>query len=263
MRPTPPPAALATPSGAALDTGRLLRRTALLRFVHGYIPRCRSRASHPVALRRICQQLGVRGIRREKLKDAKSLLVNAPADPIIILNSDQDLREKPFTNWERFLIAHEVGHLILHQRGAKPPSGRSEYWKLENLCDSFACQLLIPDEILDEIANSFRCQAVDRLKATLFIAAKCHVPWSAAALRMSDSYPDGAFFRLTEMPNDGFKVVVSTCPNRQGIGQRIKPGSLLCHALEGAIKSSGESQEIEADKLCGIAGIKKIRSGAG
>jgi hypothetical protein len=84
-----------------------------------------------------------------------------------------------------------------------------------------------------------------------------------ADCNMSDSYHDAAFFRLTEMPNDGFKVVASTFPNRQGIGQRIKPGTLLCRALEGAGKSVGESQEIEAEKLRGIAGIEKVRSGAG
>lgn len=109
--------------------------------------RLRGDSCCPVALRPICRQLGVQGIRRDKLQDAKSVLVNATTSPTIILNCSEGQPGEPSTNWERFLIAHEIGHLVLHQLGAKPPSGRSEYWKLEKLCDAFARQLLIPDSV--------------------------------------------------------------------------------------------------------------------
>jgi len=204
----------------------------------------------------------VQGIRRNKLQDARSVLINATTNPVIILNSREGQPEERFTNWERFLIAHEIGHLVLHQHGAKPPSGSSEYWKLEKLCDAFARQLLIPESVVAETANNSRCEAIDQLRATLFIVGRCYVPWSAAALRMSDTCGDAAFFRLTEVANGGFKVVVSTCPNHQGIGQLIRAGSRLCQTLEDFIKTSGTSQEIEAQKLSGIAGIENVRSGA-
>src|SRR6516162_743072 len=44
-RPTPPPAIRAVPADAALDTARLLRHAAPLRFSRGCTLRCRSRAS--------------------------------------------------------------------------------------------------------------------------------------------------------------------------------------------------------------------------
>jgi hypothetical protein len=75
---------------------------------------------------------------------------------------------------------------------------------------------------------------------------------------MSDSYPDGAFFRLTEMPNDGFKVVVSTCPNRQGIGQRIKPGSLLCYALEVLSNPAANPRRSRLTSFAELAELRKL-----
>ncbi len=230
--------------------------------LHEAASRLRGDSRCPLVLRPICRQLGVRGIRRSRLQDARSVLINASTSPVIILNSRDGRPGDPFTSWERFLIAHEIGHLVLHQLGAKPPSGSSEYWKLETLCDAFARQLLIPDSVVAETANNSRGEAIDQLRATLFIVGRCYVPWSAAALRMSDTYGDAAFFRLTEVANDGFKVVVSTCPNHQGIGQLIRAGSRLCQTLEGSIKTSGTSQEIEAERLSGIGGITNIRSGA-
>jgi len=227
------------------------------------VSRLRGNSLCPVTLRPICRHLGIHGIRRDKLQSARSVLIDATTKPVIILNSTASRPQEPFTNWERFLIAHEIGHLVLHQLGAKPPSGRKEYWKLEKLCDMFALQLLIPERIVTEAADQWGCRAVDRLRATLSVVKKCSVPWSAAARRMTEAKHDAAFFRLMEVPGGGLKVVVSTFRNHQGIGQRIKPESQLYQALQDSIRSSGTSHEIEAQRLSGIGGITNIRSVAG
>src|SRR5580693_1601948 len=105
----------------------------------------------PIALRPICRDMGVHSIRRDKLSEAKSILVDASVKPVIILSTPSDaptIGTAPFTPLERFLIAHELGHLVLRQFGAKNPAGRSEYWKAEKVCDTFARRLLIPDHAI-------------------------------------------------------------------------------------------------------------------
>jgi hypothetical protein len=226
--------------------------------------RLRESSPCPVALRPICRQLGVRGIRRHKLEGARSLLVDASSGPVIILNTSLAgvgrQREK-FTKWERFLIAHELGHLVLHQCGVKNPSGRSEYWKLEQLCDAFARRLLIPDHVVTEASDCESPRAIDRLKATLRLVERCSVPWSVTAQRLSDIDDGAVFFRLALMDGGEFKVVVSTRPSHLGIGQRIKPGTHLHQTLSGLFRPT-RPHEMETKRLVGIGGIKEIQSGA-
>src|SRR5262245_51088561 len=65
--------------------------------------------------------------------------------------SEIRLAERAGTDaWQRFLIAHELGHIILERECAPPPMGQGEYWRHEELCDSFAALLLVPDALLQE-----------------------------------------------------------------------------------------------------------------
>jgi hypothetical protein len=221
----------------------------------------------PIPLRPICRQLGVCGIRRDKLDGAKSLLVDASVKPVIILNESLMVKrthQQKFTKLERFLIAHELGHLVLHQLGAKNPSGQSEYWKLEKLCDAFARRLLIPDDAVEVAAGDCAgLTAIERLKFTLQLIKSCRVPWSVGAHRLADVNSAVIFLRVDPLIEDsGFKIVVSTGHNHQGIGQKIRPGAPLYTTLCQLSQLSDEPREIKAENLSGIAGIKTIRSGA-
>ena len=218
----------------------------------------------PIPLRPICHQLGVRGIRRDKLDGPKSLLVDASRKPVIILNESLTvtghLRQR-FTKLERFLIAHELGHLVLHQLGARNPSGPSEYWKVEKLCDEFARRLLIPDQAVDSVADCARSTAIDWLKATLQLSKRCSVPWSVGARRLTDLNNRVIFLRVDPVVEDnGFKIVVSTGHNHQGVGQRIKPGTPLHGRFTGLRDFADGPREIGADDFSGIAGIGAIGS---
>jgi IrrE N-terminal-like domain len=218
----------------------------------------------PIRLRRICRELGVHGIRRDRLEGAKSLLVDAKAKPVIILNTSvggTGTQEERFTRLERFLIAHELGHLVLHQRGMKNPSGPSEYWKVEKLCDAFARRLLVPEGLVANLIDQTKPTALGRLTTTLKVARQCSVHWSAAAQRITELMNDTVFFRLARIPPRGFKIIVSTHPGNQGIGQLIKPGSSLCETLGKNCKMHGP-HEIAADKLEGIGGVTGVRSAA-
>src|SRR5260370_36752973 len=91
----------------------------------------------------------VHGIRREKLEEAKSVLIDARVRPVIILNtslSSTTALKAPFNKLERLVIAHELGHLVLHQRGGRNTSGTHEYWKGERLFAEFARRFFVPRE---------------------------------------------------------------------------------------------------------------------
>jgi hypothetical protein len=170
--------------------------------------------------------------------------------------------EDRFTRLERFLIAHELAHLVLHQRGVTSPSGVSEYWKVEKLCDAFARRLLIPEGPMSRLLNITSPTALERLRATLKVATDFSVHWSVAAHRVAELRNDTTFFRLADVPAGGFKIVVSTHPKKQGIGQLIKPGTSLYETLHERSRELGRPHEITADGLGGIGGIKGVRSGA-
>jgi hypothetical protein len=203
-------------------------------------------------------------VRRERLDVAKSVLVDARVKPVIILNASlvgTGVQNEPFTRSERFLIAHELGHLLLLQSGAGNPSGRAEYWKVERLCDAFARRLLVPERAATQIVEGAKPTPTDRLRATLAMVESCRVPWSVAALRVADVNEDTVFFRLVQESAGGFKIVVSTFPNQQGIGQRIKPGTFL-HETVRQRWGIRKLHEIDGQRLAGIAGIETVRSGA-
>jgi hypothetical protein len=223
------------------------------------------RSHCPIALRPICRQLGVRGIRRDRLVGARSLLVDALARPLIILNgsaASPGSSQNKFTDWERFLIAHELGHLVLHQGGAKNPSGPSEYWKVEKLCDEFARRLLIPDDVVAEHSTHWGAKAVTRLEVTLELIKRCAVPWSVVAQKLGDLANDTVFFRVVRTTDDIFKIVVSTLPNRKGIGQFIKSETPLHQTLSEPIQVAAKPREIDAGRIEGLAGLKAIKSSA-
>jgi hypothetical protein len=104
--------------------------------------------------------------------------------------------------------------------------------------------------------------ALDQLKASVLLSKRCAVPWSAAARRLTETQKKVVFFRLERMLVGGFKVVVSTQSDHQGVGQHIRPGTVLCETLSGALLGGPGPHEVESRKLSGIAGVADIRSSA-
>jgi hypothetical protein len=69
--------------------------------------------------------------------------------------------------------------------------------------------------------------------------------------------------RVVPIPAVGFKVVVSTRRNHEGVGQLIKPGIPLYDTFRQLYeRPPRDFREINALELSGIAGIENVVSGA-
>jgi len=229
-------------------------------LLHAAAASLSSKKQLPVRLRPLCRELGVAGIKRSNLDTASALLVDASSKPKILINSAKvgtGRGADSFTPWERFLIAHELGHLILHRNKVPSPSGVSEYWKMEVLCDEFAQRLLIPELVANEEVSRNREDARKCLTFVLDIAKLARVPWFIAASRLADWDDNVAFFRLIQHEEGGYKVVLSTLKRKQGIGQRIRQGTRLWEELS-KINLSQQITVIDGSRLSGLAALENI-----
>lgn len=218
----------------------------------------------PIRLRPLCRDLGIAGIKRFKIDAASALLVDASSKPKILINSSgvgTGRGVDSFTPWERFLIAHELGHLVLHRNKVPSPNGTSEYWQMEVLCDDFAQRLLIPEPVVNEEVSGNQKDAIKCLTLALDIARLARVPWFIAASRLADWESDVAYFRLIQHEEGGYKVVLSTLKRKQGIGQRIKPGSRLWEELS-KINPTKTITVIDGARLSGFAALENISKSA-
>jgi hypothetical protein len=218
----------------------------------------------PIAVGSICKRLGVSSVRREAIADGRSLLVDATKAPKILLRDSPHLGEdkKPFSCWERFVIAHELAHLLLHKANAKAPAGEEEYWRVESICDEFARRLLVPDRLLLEFVPASNWTAIELLRTTFKIADRAKVPWSAAAQRVTELVTQSGFFRLQPMEEGGYKVTISTLPNKYGIGQIFRTGTKTCETLDDARKKGRYLRAIDGQNLIGLGRLSDITTGA-
>lgn len=119
---------------------------------------------------------------------------------------------------ERYWIAHEIGHFILTYLCTATPLGRSEYWQFEDLCNSFARQLLIPENILNNFPK-YIDSPKDALELSSSLASDAVVPWPTAAWRVAERYSEFALLNLTIRRNQfgqmSMKVTASTLPRKQ------------------------------------------------
>src|SRR3989344_9597801 len=105
----------------------------------------------PVNLNEVCIQLNVKII-RHNLPENRAFLVLTKNGVEIRLSNQGTQGE--YTPFERFLIGHELGHFVLDKKCAASPISNSEYRQHEDLCNSFAGMLLLPDDILrSKLAN--------------------------------------------------------------------------------------------------------------
>jgi len=219
----------------------------------------------PLRLRPICFELGVASVKRSDLDGAASILVDASSRPTILINTaiaGTGRERDPFTPWERFLVAHELGHLLLHRSKFPNPNGKSEYWQTEAICDDFARRLLIPDAVMIETISGDPGRASNRLILASEIARLARVPWSTSASRLAGWEKSRiAFFRVVQHERGGYKVVSSTLKHKRGIGQLIKPGTLLWEELS-KIDVSKTAVVVEGIRLSGLATLDTIVEGA-
>jgi len=170
--------------------------------------------SLPVNVERVCAKLQIEHGR--KIHSNKTALLAGKSRvylPLALLPPSSHYSAK-----ERYVIAHEIGHLILTSLCSATPLGSSEYWQFENLCDSFARQLLIPEHILNKFPDSIDSPR-EALEISLGLASDALVTWPTAAWRVAERYPEFAFLHVTIRRNQfgqlTMKVSASTLPRKQ------------------------------------------------
>ncbi len=172
-----------------------------------------------------------------------------------------------FSPTERFVIAHELGHLILLRNSGGRPADKSEYWQLEQVCNDFARRLLISDDVVLERILDRKGSAESYLSMCAELSSDARAPWAAAAHRISDIKAEVGFFRF-DPEECGFKIGVTTVPNSDqtgwlGIRQRIKLGDPLHAFLLEIQRRGGKMVKIPTHHLQGIARLSEVTDCAG
>lgn len=210
----------------------------------------------PVSVRLICNCLNVRIRRRTELKAA--VLVNANDGPEVHLPRPQrntsrvifsrtsgtkgSFGGKPngSESWERYVVAHELGHYVLHRARHGKPLGKSEYWIHEELCDSFARWLLLPQKALEKWFSR-RLESLPHISPEVWarsslamskeLQGAARVPWSIAATRISEYSERIAFLGIRNHDTTRLRVNCSTLHSRKEIGRLILKSSELGQIL--------------------------------
>ena len=134
----------------------------------------------PVDISAVLEYLGIRleltcG---SDLKAAAHLVINDR--PSIVIRSKGT--EHPLMNgFNRFSIAHEIGHWIIWRRFGLLPQDKSEYWAHERLCNEFAAKLLLPTEALSSFLETLVERGVHPLHFPRNVASAGQVSWHVAA----------------------------------------------------------------------------------
>jgi IrrE N-terminal-like domain len=210
----------------------------------------------PVSVRFICDCLNVRIRRCPELKSP--VLVNANNAPEVHLppsprsTSSASMKSKshaenpaaPRQNrsepWERYVVAHELGHYVLHRARQGKPLGKSEYWIHEELCDCFARWLLLPQKAIDKsfarklaVLPHLSPEASARclLAISKELQAAARVPWSIAAMRLTEYSEHFAFLSVRDHDKMRLRVDSSTLDRRKEIGRLIQKSSELGQML--------------------------------
>ena len=227
----------------------------------------------PVDVERVCAKLQVEHGR--KIHNYKTARLAGKSR--VYLPSSLLPQSGYYSATERYLIAHEIGHLILTSLCFATPLGRSEYWQFEDLCNSFARQLLIPENILNNLTNS-----IDSPKEAVTIssdlASDALVPWPTAAWRIAERYPGFALLYVTIRRNQfsqlTMKVSASTLPRKQiqkkiltaqaGLGLMLTP---LTQGKEAFSFCENEAERVEImtelPSLGEVDGAYAMRSSGG
>jgi hypothetical protein len=160
---------------------------------------------------------------------------------IVLPGPDTRVVATALSSRERFTVAHEIGHFVLHRHGVASPRRRSDYWRLEEMCNWFAGQLLISDRELGEaFPTSAEVSATNLLVQTKMLATTLVVSFEASARRVTDYISGSALARIQLTPGTESVLVVEWATESQpwlraGRGRRLKPE----HPLFGLIVEQG------------------------
>ncbi|MET0081142.1 MAG: ImmA/IrrE family metallo-endopeptidase [Candidatus Thiodiazotropha lotti] len=115
--------------------------------------------------------------------------------PTVIVNSDNP------PNRKRFTLAHELGHIlipwhlgsIIDNLDVEESSTIYDYWQMEKEANTFAAEVLMPYEWVDNLTDDVENLA----ESHKTIAQDCEVSGLAAALRLISFFEPGVVYAVT------------------------------------------------------------------
>jgi Zn-dependent peptidase ImmA (M78 family) len=149
----------------------------------------------PVRIERIAKELGAE-LRSGDLGDVSGVLVRQADSAIIGTNSTQS------TQRQRFTIAHELGHFLLHEgitnhvdRSYRVNFRSAESSQATNVeeieANYFAASILMPQHMLDALNAE---EALDSDSMVADLAKQFHVSRLAMSLRLANLYEEATPF---------------------------------------------------------------------
>lgn len=131
-------------------------------------------------------------------------------------------RRGDMTPRERYTVAHEIAHSIVQRTLRSAPSRSREYWGLEDLCNEYAAEVLMPVAVVSEIVLPSR-SLEDLLDGAQRLATLCRVSLEASMKRVVGLRFGTAAWGLTER---AASVAVSwSVENPEAVG--VRAGSLV------------------------------------
>lgn len=141
-------------------------------------------ATVPVDLVAIRNYLGL-ALRVEEAPAAKhGALLADPGGRRTIVLYRESRHALPLTR-ARFTVAHEIGHFLIDRATSYRPATKSDYWKLEALCDAFAGTVLLPDVCMPTLETSGAVSPVQLLSALGNLTKQGGLSLEATARRLS------------------------------------------------------------------------------
>lgn len=193
----------------------------------------------PVLVRDVCKELGVKVTKSERVPLNKAYL---SIDPTKSSRAEILLPKKVIGSFERFCVAHELGHYLVYLAFGMVPKGESEYWKHEQLCDEFARNLLLPTPfIAGKVAGPSGQGAEHYLRLCESVARQAWMPWTQTALRLTEFRDDITYLKCRQFPLRELKFVTTTHPHQKGRGKIVDRGSKLWALLTSLIERANKS----------------------
>lgn len=167
-----------------------------------------------------------------------------------------------YNSRERFVIAHEIAHLLLVRSRFSLPHGVGDYWRYETICNHFAGQLLLPDtELRAYLKKLPNVSCVSLLRSLPDLARIARIMWETAAYRVAEISGIFDFFVINALrfkPDPLFLVRVSTIPRRTARGAHIEASSSLA-AFLASIRRAGVPYRIPANVLTDRLVLEKFQ----
>jgi len=170
------------------------------------------------------------------------------------------------TSYERFSIAHELAHYFLLASGDTTPATKSEYWKLETICDKFARDLLVPADFANDILAHTEKTPAGMLAASDALAAASRTPWLHVARWLSAAVGWCWFLRISLQKDARLIVSGSSFPKNAEQSRRVRAetpfSDRLLRAMNG-VECGAQTVEVSYGQLLksGLQSLKTCSHG--